>query len=72
MKLLRAWRESRRFQALEPARRSIVFYAEDAVSRVHFDPILRELTGELGREVAYLVDIVVMNTITYWSEDREE
>jgi YidC/Oxa1 family membrane protein insertase len=51
---LREWRESRRFQALEPERRSIVFYAEDAASRTHFDPILRELTGRMGRDVAYL------------------
>jgi len=50
----RAWRELRRFRALPPEQRNIVFYAEDAASRVHFDEILAELTGPLGREIAYL------------------
>ncbi len=51
---LRELQEARRFSALPAERRSIVFYADDAASRVHFSPILSHLTGPLGREVAYL------------------
>ncbi len=51
---LRELREAQRFRALPAASRSIVFYAEDTASRVHFEAILRHLTGPMGREVAYL------------------
>ncbi|HOA73106.1 MAG TPA: CDP-glycerol--glycerophosphate glycerophosphotransferase [Phycisphaerae bacterium] len=52
--LLEDWASARRFQALPDAARSIVFYAEDGDSWPHFEPIVRELTGEMGREVCYL------------------
>ncbi len=51
---LRELREARRFRSLPAEWRSIVFYAEDAASWVHFEPILRHLTGPLERRVAYL------------------
>ncbi len=52
--LLENWAAARRFHALPAALRSIVFYAEDAASWVHFEPIVRELTGPMGREICYL------------------
>jgi len=52
--LWRQWREMRRFNALDFRKRAIVFYAEDAGSWVHFAPIIRELTGPMGREICYL------------------
>ncbi len=51
---LRELSEARRFRALPAESRAIVFYAEDASSGVHYEPILRYLTGPLGREIAYL------------------
>jgi YidC/Oxa1 family membrane protein insertase len=51
---VRGWKELRRFQSLPSEARSIVFYAEDAGSAVHFEPILKELTQNLGRQVCYL------------------
>lgn len=48
------WAASRRFQALPETARSIVFYAEDAAAWVHFEPIVRELTGPMEREICYL------------------
>ena len=44
----------RRFQALRPADRIIVFYSEDAASWVHFAAIVRELTEVHGRRICYL------------------
>lgn len=52
--LVENWAAARRFHALPAAVRSIVFYAEDAASWVHFEPIVRELTGPMGREICYL------------------
>lgn len=53
--LLRAINGVRRFNALPPDCRHIVFYAEDRGSSwPHFEPILRELTGPLRRHVSYL------------------
>ena len=49
-----SWRQARAFLSLDPASRSIVFYAEDSASWVHWEAILRELTGPMGREVCYL------------------
>ena len=51
---IRAWKEVSSFQSLELEARSIVFYAEDAASAVHYESILKELTGGLGHEVLYL------------------
>lgn len=51
---LRAYRDLTRFRALAPEERSLVFYAEDAASWSHFEPILRALTGRPGRRVCYL------------------
>ena len=51
---LRELRETLRFRALPEGARSIVFYAEDAASWVHFEPIVRHLTGPLGLEICYL------------------
>jgi hypothetical protein len=42
------------FEKLPARTRSIVFYAEDGGSWPHFEPIVRELTASLGREVCYL------------------
>jgi YidC/Oxa1 family membrane protein insertase len=42
------------YQKLDAATRAITFYAEDGGSWPHFEPILRELTGPLDREVCYL------------------
>ncbi len=45
------WSSARRFSALPPEQRAIVFYAEDGDSWPHFEPIVRELTGTLGRTI---------------------
>jgi len=50
----RQWAQMRRFNALPATARTIVFYAEDASSWAHFEPIIEQLTGSLGREVCYL------------------
>jgi YidC/Oxa1 family membrane protein insertase len=42
------------FERLDPAARAITFYAEDDTSWPHFEPIVRELTGAMGREICYL------------------
>src|SRR4029077_11268836 len=42
------------FEKLEPEARAITFYAEDGTSWPHFEPIIRELTGPMGREICYL------------------
>ena len=42
------------FERLDPAARAITFYAEDDTSSPHFEPIIRELTEAMGREVCYL------------------
>ncbi|MFQ5916307.1 MAG: CDP-glycerol glycerophosphotransferase family protein [Candidatus Binatia bacterium] len=44
----------RRFNALASSARSIVFYAEDTTSWVHFEPIIQQLTGPMRREICYL------------------
>ncbi|MBI3896310.1 MAG: CDP-glycerol glycerophosphotransferase family protein [Acidobacteria bacterium] len=45
--------ELRRFQAGNADPR-IVFYAEDHSSWPHFEPIVNDLTGRLGRQIAYV------------------
>lgn len=52
--LVEAWRSARRFSRLPPRDRQLVFYAEDAASRPHLEPIIRHLTGELGHTLCYL------------------
>ena len=52
--LFREWAQMRRFHALDAAARSIVFYAEDAASWVHLEPIIEQLTGSFGRNICYL------------------
>lgn len=42
------------FQRLPSQERAITFYAEDGASWPHFEPIIAELTGPLGRTVSYL------------------
>lgn len=42
------------FKRLPATARNITFYAEDGGSWPHFEPIIAELTGPLGREVCYL------------------
>lgn len=42
------------FEKLDPDARAITFYAEDGTSWPHFEPIIRELTGPMGREICYL------------------
>ena len=50
----REWRELNRFGALSPDDRSIVFYAEDASSWKHFEPIISELTGSFDKRICYV------------------
>jgi|TARA_Y100001949_G_scaffold172335_1_gene176176 YidC/Oxa1 family membrane protein insertase len=50
----REWKELQKFESLEPSVRSIVFYAENAGSIVHLQPLIDELTENLEREVCYL------------------
>jgi hypothetical protein len=51
---LREWSELSRFRSLGRDSRSIVFYAEDRNSWVHFEAILAELTGPMGTSVCYV------------------
>lgn len=44
----------RRFKALGPEERSLVFYAEGRADWAHLGPIVDELTGRLGRHVVYV------------------
>ena len=66
--VFREWAEMRRFKALGPDARSIVFYAEDAASWEHFEPIVRELTGPMGRSICYLTS---SPTDPILADDRE-
>jgi len=50
----REWNELRRFRRLPQSARSIVFYAEDATSWVHFEGMVRALASESGRGVCYV------------------
>lgn len=52
--MFQGMRELSGFNALDAKTRSIVFYAEDAGSWVHFEGIIAELTGRMGRQVCYL------------------
>jgi len=52
--LFRAWLEMRRFNALSPEDRAIVFYSEDNASWVHFESIIKELIGKYQRKICYL------------------
>lgn len=52
-RLGREYLELRRF-LVGNADPRIVFYAEDHASWPHFEPIVKELTGRFGREVAYV------------------
>ncbi len=54
MSLLSRRRNRKGFEKLPRAARAITFYAEDGGSWPHFEPIIRELTGPMGREVCYL------------------
>ena len=45
--LSREWKELKKFESLEPSVRSIVFYAENAGSIVHLQPLIDELTESL-------------------------
>jgi len=47
-------KELKRFESLDINEKSIVFYAEDNYTLMHFEPILHELTTNLGRHVCYL------------------
>ena len=42
------------FDKLDARTRTITFYAEDGGYWPHFEPIVRELTGPMGREICYL------------------
>jgi len=50
----REWKELKKFESLEPSVRSIVFYAENAGSIVHLQPLINELTESLEREICYI------------------
>ncbi|MBI1859762.1 MAG: hypothetical protein HYR96_02445 [Deltaproteobacteria bacterium] len=47
------WQEIVRFNKLTLDERSVVFYSEDAASRVHFAPIIEELL-KAGQRICYL------------------
>ena len=51
---MREWKEWQQFQKLEQNARSIVFYAEDAATMMYFEPIIKELTKNMGYEICYL------------------
>ncbi len=42
------------FDKTDRATRAITFYGEDGDSWPHFEPIISELTGSMGREICYL------------------
>jgi len=48
------WRAYRRFSALPPRDRAIVFYSESRQDWHHLDPLIEALTGELGRTVCHI------------------
>jgi len=52
--LIREWKSFLRFRALPLEDRSIVFYAEDAGSWRHLEPIISELTGTYGKRICYI------------------
>lgn len=54
MSFFQAWSGYRAFQKLSQDERRIVFYAESADSYVHFEPVLRQLTGPHNQLVCYL------------------
>jgi len=43
-----------RFNQLDLAQRSIVFYSEDISSFIHFEQIIHELTENMGHQICYL------------------
>lgn len=51
---LEYWSSARRFNALSAEDRRIVFYAEDGDSWPHFEPIVRQLTESMGRNICYV------------------
>ena len=51
---IREWRELFRFKALPGESRSIVFYAEDAASWKHLQPIITKLVEGFGKKVCYI------------------
>ena len=48
------WRALRAFKALPDEQRRIVVYSESGQDWHHFEPVIAELTGRLGRHVCYL------------------
>ena len=55
--LINEWRQMRQFKRLSPANRSIVFYAEDESSYVHFEPIIDSLLKVYQGPICYLTSI---------------
>jgi YidC/Oxa1 family membrane protein insertase len=51
---LRYWREMRAFRRLSREERGIVFYSESGQDWHHFEPVIRALTGDLGRSICYV------------------
>jgi len=65
MSIGREWKELRRFESLSQSARSIVFYAENKSSIVHFEPIINELTKNMCKEICYVTSILndpILNT----------
>ena len=48
------WEGFRKYRALSPANRSIVFYAEDGGSWRYFEPIIHALSESYGQRICYL------------------
>ena len=66
--VFRHWRELFRFKSIKPEARSIVFYATDAGSWKHFEPIISELVSVRGQQICYVTsnsnDPILLNEDT--------
>ncbi len=54
MRLMDAWRGSRRFQSLPAEARGIVFYSEGSFSWPHLEPVILSLLKDHGQSICYL------------------
>ena len=54
IRLVREWRELRRFQRLRQAERRIVVYSEDEASWAHLEPIVEELLANFEGLICYV------------------
>jgi hypothetical protein len=52
--VVQEWKELSRFQSLDPGLRSVVFYAEDGGSWVHFSDMVDALVNDHGQPICYV------------------